>query len=49
MKLSKFFKILNKKIEKYDKIATNPFKQTNVPITLVWIEDEKSLNKYRKI
>lgn len=48
MKLSKFFKILNKKIEKYDKKTSNPFKRANVPITLVWIEDEKCKNKNKK-
>lgn len=39
MKVSTFFKILNKKIEKYDKIATNPFTQPQ-PIVLVWVEND---------
>ena len=42
MEINKFFKILNKKIEKYDKAAANPFKQTHIPITLVWVEDFKN-------
>lgn len=40
MKISSFFKILNKKIEQYDKIASNPFTIPQ-PIVLVWVEDEK--------
>lgn len=40
MKVSTFFKILNRKIAKYDKIATNPFTNPQ-PIVLVWVEDEK--------
>jgi len=39
MKVAKFFKILNKKIEKYDKMATNPFFIPQ-PIILIWVEDE---------
>ena len=45
MKFAKFFKILNKKIEKYDKMTSNPFVRPNSPITLVWVEDEKKKNK----
>ena len=41
MKVYNFFKILNKKIEKYDKMATNPFTIPQ-PVVLIWIEDEKS-------
>jgi len=40
MKISSFFKILNRKIEKYDKMATNPFMQPQSFI-LVWIEEAK--------
>jgi hypothetical protein len=40
MKISSFFKILNRKIEKYNKMATNPFTQPQ-PIILIWVEDEK--------
>ena len=39
MKISSFFKILNKKIEKYDKMATNPFTIPQ-PIVLVWVEED---------
>lgn len=38
MKVSTFFKILNRKIEKYDRLATNPFTNPQA-ITLVWVED----------
>ena len=38
MKVSTFFKILNRKIEQYDKLASNPFEQPQ-PIVLIWIED----------
>ena len=48
MKLTKFFKILNKKIEKYDKMTSNPFTRPNVPITLVWIEDSKCEKNNKK-
>ena len=41
MKVSTFFKILNKKIEKYDKMATNPFTQPQ-PIVIIWVEDNDS-------
>ena len=45
MKVSTFFKILNKKIEKYDKMATNPFTIPQ-PIVLIWVEDSNNnLNK----
>ena len=45
MKVSTFFKILNKKIEKYDKMATNPFTIPQ-PIVLIWVED--SNNNFNK-
>ena len=38
MKVHTFFKILNKKIEKYDKLASNPFTISR-PIIIVWVED----------
>ena len=46
MKVSTFFKILNKKIEKYDKISSNPFSMPQ-PIVLIWVEDNsnESFNK----
>lgn len=40
MKVSTFFKILNKKIERYNKIASNPF-TTPRPVVIVWVEDKK--------
>lgn len=40
MKIASFFKILNRKIDKYDKLTSNPFSVCR-PITLVWIEDGK--------
>ncbi len=48
MKFVNFFKILNKKIEKYDKATSNPFKRANMPITLIWIEDVKLNNNDNK-
>lgn len=38
MQVSSFFKILNRKIEKYDRLTQNPF---TIPqsITIVWVED----------
>ena len=41
MKPTDFFKTLNYKINKYDKIVTNPFDGIKQPYTLIWIEDEK--------
>lgn len=40
MKVSTFFKILNRKIEKYDRLATNPFTNPQ-PIVLVWVDEVK--------
>jgi len=45
MTLDKFFKILNKKINKYNELAqnsyyTNPF-AVNKRITISWVEDTK--------
>ena len=48
MKVATFFKILNKKIEKYDKIASNPFLNPQ-PIVLVWVESvEMQDNSFEK-
>ena len=44
MKISTFFKILNRKIEKYDKKATNPFTVPQ-PIVLIWVEDANEIGK----
>ena len=47
MKVSSFFKILNKKIEKYDKIASNPFLKPQ-SIVLIWVENiEPQENNYK--
>lgn len=42
MKVVSFLKLLNRKINKYDKAATNPFGNVPLSITLVWVEDEKN-------
>ncbi len=39
MKLNSFFKILNRKINKYDRVATNPFTDPRRMI-IVWVEDD---------
>ena len=39
MKAVSFFKLLNRKIRKYDKAATNPFEAIPLSITLVWVEE----------
>ncbi len=41
MKVKSFFKLLNNKIKKYDKAATNPFESIPLSITLVWVEEDK--------
>lgn len=41
MKVSNFFKTLNNKIEKYNKLAVNPFTKPQ-SIVLVWVEEEKT-------
>jgi hypothetical protein len=38
MKINSFFKILNRKINKYDKIATNPFCRDKKMI-IIWVEE----------
>ena len=40
MKLSPFFKLLKRKIDMYDKAATNPFTNPQ-KIVIVWVEDSK--------
>ena len=45
MKVSTFFNILNKKIEKYDKMTINPFEVSH-PVVLIWIDSvEDELQK----
>ena len=38
MNIPTFFRFLNKKIEKYNKMATNPFTMPQ-PIVLIWVEE----------
>ena len=48
MKIFAFIKLLNKKINKYDNLASNPFGDPQ-PITLIWIDDDdKSYYKNEK-
>ena len=42
MKVKSFFKLLNRKIKKYDNASKNPFGTMPISITLVWVEDEKA-------
>lgn len=49
MKTRSFFKLLNRKIKKYDKAATNPFEAIPLSITLVWVEEEQQQNKQNDI
>ena len=41
MRIKSFFKLLNKKINKYDKAVSNPFESAPSTITLVWVENEQ--------
>ena len=45
MKVSKFFKILNRKIERYNNMVSNPFEMPQSFI-LVWIEEESKKNPF---
>ncbi len=49
MKAKSFFKLLNRKIKKYDKAATNPFEAIPLSITLVWVEEDKKQNEQNNI
>ena len=40
MKIPTFFRFLNKKIEQYDKAATNPFTLPQ-SITIIWVDDSE--------
>ena len=44
-----FFRLLNRKIKKYDKAATNPFEAIPLSITLVWVEEDKKQNEQNNI
>lgn len=51
MKLSGFFKLVKRKINKYDKYAQNPFVNSKpLPITIIWVEDDvyKEKNDFKK-
>ena len=43
MKINSFFKLLNRKINTYDKLATNPFTDTRRMI-IVWVEESGNSN-----
>ena len=46
MKLSGFFKLVKRKINKYDRYAENPFINPNpTPITIVWVENGEHNNR----
>ena len=40
MKMSSFFRLLNYKIKQYEKAASNPFGQVKKPVTIIWVEDD---------
>jgi hypothetical protein len=42
MNIPAFFRFLNKKIEKYNNMATNPFTVPQ-PIVLIWVEDSNTI------
>lgn len=47
MKINNFFKILNKKIEWYNKKAINPFTYPH-PFAIIWVEEfENEKFKYK--
>lgn len=43
MKINSFFKILNRKINSYDKITSNPFLYKR-KVIVVWVEDSECSN-----
>ncbi len=47
MKVSAFFKILNRKIEKYNKMASNPFTEPQ-SVVIVWIEEDNNTEDFFK-
>ena len=42
MKVTSFFKLLNRKINKYDKAISNPFETPPLPIVIVWVEESEN-------
>ncbi len=45
MQAKSFFKLLNRKINKYDKAISNPFEAMPLSITLVWVDENKEEKK----
>ncbi len=39
MKIPAFLKLLNQKINKYEKAVANPFMSVHIPVTLIWVEE----------
>ena len=47
MKFVKFLKLINKKIDKYNRIAhTNPFETPLKNYTIVWVEDSEKNSRF---
>ncbi len=44
MKVKSFFKLLNRKINKYNKATSNPFEAPPLPIVIVWVEENEGKN-----
>lgn len=47
MKVYGFLKLLNMKIKKYEKAVSNPFTRPNIPITIIWVENNNKEEKYK--
>lgn len=47
MKFVKFLNLLNKKIDKYNSVVSNPFDMAR-NITIVWVEDVQPINLKKK-
>lgn len=43
MRILKFLKLLQNKINKYDRISTNPFGKMPISITLIWVEESENI------
>ena len=48
MNIPAFFRFLNRKIEKYNKMATNPFLAPQ-PIVIIWVEENNSEDKKEEL
>lgn len=44
MKMTSFLKLLNRKINQYDNLASNPFMNNPISVTIVWVEEESDGN-----